>query len=289
MNRKRLKQDMIGIAYSLPSLILIICFMVIPIIMTFDMSLHNRTLKKDVFIGFDNYTRLFTKDITYQKALTNTFLYVLVLVPSIVFISMYLSSVIVRKSQKAGAFYRGLFYIPTIASGVTVSIIWSWVFNPVTGIANYIISVFGGKGLEWFSGRSTAFMCVCIVSFFCSIGQPVVLYTAALNGIDRGYYEAAEIDGAGPFKQFIHITVPGLRPTTLYITIITAVNAFQIFIPIQLLTSGGPVNSTISMMFMLYKTAFTDFKFGYAAAMGVILLILISIFSVVQFILQRKE
>lgn len=277
-----------GYLFALPSLLLITGFLIIPIVMAIHMSFFNRTMKRNEFIGLANYINLL-HDATYLRAMLNTMLYVAVLVPSIVLITMYLSSVIIRKKQRVGSFYRSLFYIPTIASGVTVSIIWSWVFHPVSGIANYLIEIAGGKGIEWFSGRATAFLCVCIVAFFISIGQPIVLYTAALGGIDTSYYEAAEIDGAGRWTQFTKITIPSLRPTTLYITIITAVNAFQIFIPIQLLTNGGPVNATTSMMYIIYKTAFTDYRFGYAASMGVVMLLLLGIFSVVQFRLQNRE
>ena len=147
---------------------------------------------------------------------------------------MFLSSVIVQKSEKTGAFFRGMFYIPTIASAVTISIIWNWIFNPVAGVANYVLKVLGQEPLSWFSGRALAFICVCIVSFVGLIGQPIILYTAAMNGIPIDYYEAADLDGASQIRKFWNITVPSVRPTTLYVTIITAINAFQIFIPIQL-------------------------------------------------------
>lgn len=288
MKQSTKKKTLIGILFTGPSIILITAFLVIPILMTIYMSFFNKTLKKNTFIGLGNYERLLT-DATYHKALSNTMLYALILIPCIVLLSMILSSIIIRKKQAVGSVYRGLFYIPTIASGVTVSIVWSWVFNPISGIANYILTSFGAAPVEWFSGRTTAFMCVCIVSFFVSIGQPIILYTAAMGGIDKTYYEAAELDGASPAEQFLKITMPEIRPTTLYVTVITAINAFQIFIPIQLLTNGGPVNSTTSMMYILYKTAFTDYKFGYAASMGVVLLLIIGTFSIIQFRLQSRD
>lgn len=281
------KRGLVGLLFTAPSIILVTVFLVVPICMTIYMSFFNRTLKKNTYIGLKNYRRLLS-DTTFQRALTNTLLYALILIPCIVLITMILASIIIQKKQTIGSVYRGLFYIPTIASGVTVSIVWSWVFHPVNGIANYLITQMGGTPVEWFSGRTTAFLCICIVSFFVSIGQPIVLYTAAMGGIDKSYYEAAELDGAGPVMKFTKITMPEIRPTTLYVTIITAINAFQIFIPVQLLTSGGPVNSTTSMMYILYKTAFTDYKFGYAAAMGTVLLVIIGLFSIIQFRLQSK-
>lgn len=287
MKKTTQKRGLVGLLFTAPSIILVTAFLVVPICMTIYMSFFNRTLKKNTYIGLENYRRLLS-DAAFQKALTNTLLYALILIPCIVLITMILASAIIQKKQAVGSVYRGLFYIPTIASGVTVSIVWSWVFHPVSGIANYLITQMGGTPVEWLSGRTTAFLCICIVSFFVSIGQPIVLYTAAMGGIDKSYYEAAELDGAGAVMKFTKITMPEIRPTTLYVTIITAINVFQIFIPVQLLTSGGPVNSTTSMMYILYKTAFTDYKFGYAAAMGTVLLVIIGLFSVIQFRLQSR-
>ena len=287
MKKTTQKIGLVGLLFTAPSIILVTAFLVVPICMTIYMSFFNRTLKKNTYIGLENYRRLLS-DAAFQKALTNTLLYALILIPCIVLITMILASAIIQKKQAVGSVYRGLFYIPTIASGVTVSIVWSWVFHPVSGIANYLITQMGGTPVEWLSGRTTAFLCICIVSFFVSIGQPIVLYTAAMGGIDKSYYEAAELDGAGAVMKFTKITMPEIRPTTLYVTIITAINVFQIFIPVQLLTSGGPVNSTTSMMYILYKTAFTDYKFGYAAAMGTVLLVIIGLFSVIQFRLQSR-
>ena len=282
------KKTLMGLLFTGPSIILITIFLIVPIVMTIYMSFFDRTLKKNTYIGLENYRHLLS-DATYHKALGNTMLYALILIPLIVIITMVLASIIIKKKETVGSVYRGLFYLPTIASGVTVSIVWSWVFHPVSGIANFLLETVGAAPVEWFSGRSTAFICVCIVTFFVSIGQPIILYTAAMGGIDSAYYEAADLDGANAVTKFFRITMPEIRPTTLYVTIITAINAFQIFIPVQLLTNGGPVNSTTSMMYILYKTAFTDFKFGYAASMGVILLIIIGTFSIVQFKMQSRD
>lgn len=286
--KARIEKTVVGYAFVAPALLLIAMFMVVPIFMTMYMSLFNRTLTKNEFIGFDNYIKLLS-DTKFLSSLLHTFAYVLILVSAVVFLSLYLSSVIVKKSERAGSIYRALFYIPTIASAVTVSIIWNWVFNPVAGVANYLVQILGGEPLMWFSDRKLAFMCVCIVAFVGLIGQPIILYTAAMNGVSRDYYEAAELDGASEWTQFKKITIPSVRSTTLYVTIVTAINAFQIFIPIQLLTKGGPVNATSSIMYTLYTTAFTDNKYGYASAMGVILLIVLTIFSVLQFKIQKAS
>ena len=288
MRNNKLQTNIVGYAFVMPAFILIVCFMIIPIFMTVYMSFFNKTLVRNTFIGLGNYQNL-VKDTKFLFSLLNTLKYVIVIVPSVVIVAMYLSSVIVQKSERAGSFFRGMFYIPTIASAVTVSIIWNWIFNPVAGIANYLLSLFGQNPISWFSDRTWAFICVCIVSFMGLIGQPIILYTASMNGISTDYYEVADIEGASQWLKFWKITVPSVRPTTLYITIIAAINAFQIFIPVQLLTSGGPVNATSSLMYILYTIAFTDNKFGYASAMGVILLIILGTFSAIQFKVQNNK
>jgi multiple sugar transport system permease protein len=272
----------------MPSFVLIVGFLVLPIVMTVYMSLFKKTLKINKYIGFQNYIRL-SHDSEFIQSLYHTLLYVLILVSSVVIITVFLSYVISQKNERTASIFRGLFYIPTIASAVTVSIIWNWIFNPVVGIANYLVSSLGFEPIAWFSGRGTAFFCVCLTAFFGLIGPPVVLYTAAMGGVSKEYYEAANLDGASEWEKFWWITIPMVKPTTLYITIITAINAFQIFIPIQLLTKGGPVNSTTSLMYTLYSTAFTDNYFGYASSMGIILLLLLGAFSFMQFKLQNGE
>ena len=195
MKNNKLQTNIVGYAFVMPAFILIVCFMIIPIFMTVYMSFFNKTLVRNVFIGLGNYQNL-VKDTKFLFSLLNTLKYVLVIVPSVVIVAMFLSSVIVQKSEMAGSFFRGMFYIPTIASAVTVSIIWNWIFNPVAGIANYLLSLFGQDPISWFSDRTWAFICVCIVSFMGLIGQPIILYTASMNGISTDYYEVADIEGA---------------------------------------------------------------------------------------------
>lgn len=252
------------------------------------LSLFRSTLRVHEFVGFANFKRLANDDL-FIKAVSNTFLYALLIVPAVVIVSMITSSIIYQKNRILTAIYRGIFYLPTIASAVTVSVVWYWIFNPVIGIANHVLSWFNIEAIAWFSSRTTAFYCVALVSFLCSIGQPIILYTAALGGISREYYDASSIEGASQFQQFLFITVPLLKSTTIFNLVITSINAFQIFIPVQLLTGGGPVNSTTSIIYELYTTAFTYKDFGYASAMGMILFLILGMLAIAQFKLMKEK
>lgn len=281
------KTSFVGYAFIAPAIMLMTIFLFYPIVEAFRLSLFKSTLKENEFVGFSNFVQLFQDDL-FLKCLSNTLKYVIIIVPVVVCLSLYVAAIIGKKKPWKTSMYRGIFYLPTIASAVTVSVVWNWIFNPVIGVANYLITEMGGKPVMWFSGNTTALYCVVLVSIVCSIGQPVILYTAAIGGISSDYYEAASLDGASDWKQFIKITVPLLKPTTLYILIITSINAFQIFIPVQMLTGGGPVNSTTSLVYELYRTAFLYKNFGYASAMGVILFVILGLLAVLQFRLMNS-
>lgn len=282
------RNTVLGYAFLAPSLILMAIFLVYPIFEALRLSFYESTLKTTELVGFENYINLF-QDELFMKSLLNTLKYVVIIVPFVVILSLWISATISKKRPWKTSLYRGAFYLPTIASAVTVSVVWNWVFNPVIGVANYVISSAGGTPVMWFSEGTTAFYCVVLVSIVCSIGQPVILYTASIGSISPEYYEAASLDGASDFTQLMKITVPLLKPTTLYVLVITSVNAFQIFIPIQMLTGGGPVNATTSIIYELYRTAFQYKNFGYASAMGMILFVILGLLAFAQFRLMKDN
>ena len=182
------------------------------------------------------------------------------------------------------SFYRCVFYLPVVTGSVAVTVVWKWMFDKYDGLLNYIIKGFGGQPLPWTSGESMALWCIILILFTTSIGQPIVLYVAALGNVDSSLEEAAQVDGANAFQVFWKIKWPSIMPTTLYVAVITTINSFQCFALIQLLTSGGPNYSTSTVMYLLYDIAFkTTKEFGYADAMGVVLAIVIALFSALQF------
>lgn len=276
------RNDITGYLFIAPAVVAFTLFLVYPAFEAVRLSFYHITLKSSTFVGFENFEKLL-KDRNFHTALANTFKYVLFLVPLTMAFSIFISVIIFSKKERVTSFYRGVFYIPTIASAVTVSLVWNWIYNPVIGVANYILSILGIPPQEWLSMADTAFGAVVLVILTTSVGQPIILYTAALGGISKEYYEAAEIDGASKIKQFFNITWPLLKPTSLYILVISTINAFQTFTAVQLLTNGGPSKATTTIIYELYEVAFSYHNYGYASAIGVILFIMIGIAAFFQF------
>lgn len=279
---KNLKRDIPGYLFIAPSLICFLVFLAYPAVEAVRISFYQLNMKQSRFIGLDNFRKLFY-DETFLTAFGNTFKYVIYIVPICVAFSILIAVLIQHKSEKTAAFYRGVFYIPVVASVVSVSLVWGAAFEPVIGILNYFLSLLNIAPVTWLADPNTAFFSLVFVIISWSVGQPIILYSAALGGISNDYYEAASLDGAGRFRKFVSITWPLVKPTTLYILVVTTIHAFQTFAVINLLTKGGPYGTTTTIIYELYQNAFVYTDFGYASAMGTVLFVVIGIISYFQF------
>ncbi|MEG1001831.1 MAG: sugar ABC transporter permease [Clostridium sp.] len=268
--------------FLLPAAIFFIGFVILPMIGGIVMSFFNYNPKSAIFIGMENYINIF-KDEIFIKSLWNTLVLVIGNVPIVVVFSLFVSLVIYKKSSKVRSFFRGVFYLPAIASVVSITLVWGWIFHPNYGILNHVLSWFGVDPQVWLGNPSIAKWAILIVLVTLSVGQPIVLYMASLGNIPKDYLEAAEIDGANPRQVFKNITWPLLKPTTLYIVIITTINSFQCFSLIQLLTAGGPNYSTTTIMYQVYEKSFTLGQYGLASSMGVVLAIIVMGISIIQY------
>ena len=172
-----------------------------------------------------------------------------------------------------------------VTGTVAVAVVWKWMFNKYTGLFNYVL----GTDIGWLGDERFAIWCIILILFTTSIGQPIVLYVAALGNVDTSMIEAAQVDGATEMQVFWKIKWPQIMPTTLYILVITTINSFQCFALIQMLTSGGPNNSTQTIMYYIYYQAIKLGEYGYGMAMGIILAIIISLFSAIQFKVAGKS
>lgn len=279
------RETMVSYLFLLPALIFFVGFVITPmamgVITSFtDASFMNPNGK---FVGLKNYTRLF-QDKIFLKSAVNTLIIVAVSVPAVTAFSLWVGNSIYKMHSGIRSFYRCVFYLPVVTGSVAVTVVWKWMFDKYDGLFNYIIKSFGGEPLPWTSGESMALWCIILILFTTSIGQPIVLYVASLGNVDSSLEEAAKVDGANSFQVFWKIKWPSIMPTTLYVAVITTINSFQCFALIQLLTSGGPNYSTSTVMYLLYDIAFkTTKEFGYADAMGVVLAIVIALFSAIQF------
>ena len=294
MSRALVRRETIsGYLFLLPSLIFFVGFVIIPMVICIVNSLTDANMNTQGlgnFVGLKNFIDLW-KDDTFLEALKNTFVIVIVSVPTVCAFSLWVSSAIYKLNGKLLSAFRCIFYLPVVTGSVAVTVVWKWMYDNYTGVFNYVLKSTGliEKNINWLGDSKYALWCIILILFTTSVGQPVVLYVAALGNVDQSLVEAAQVDGATNFQVFWKVKWPQMMPTTLYILVITTINSFQCFALIQLLTSGGPNNSTMTIMYYIYYNAFKLYKYGYGNAMGVILAIIIAILSAVQFKLGQEK
>lgn len=268
--------------FLLPALLFFSLFVVYPMLHGIYMSFFDYSLTKFDFIGLQNYADLL-HDKNYHQSVINTIILVVVAVPVVIAFSIFVAMTIYKKNEFTRSLFRGIFYLPAVTSVVSVTVVWNWIYHPNFGILNYLTGLVGMQPTFWLGDPKTALMAITVILITTSVGQPIILYVAALGNIPVSYIEAAQLDRANSRQIFINIIWPMLMPTNLYVIVITTINTFQCFSLIQLLTSGGPLYKTSTVMYGVYEQAFTFGNFGMASAMGVLLAVIIGGISVVQF------
>ena len=290
-HRLVVQENIAGYLFMLPFLLFFVGFVVYPMFMCIYTSFFDATMNRDdIFIGFQNYVDLFN-DPVFWTALKNTLIIVVVSVPVTCAFSLWIATLISKMPATATSAFRCIFYLPVVTGSVAVTMVWKWMFNNYYGILNYLGKGVGllDKNINWLGDPKYALGCIILILLTTSVGQPIVLYVSALDNVDKSLVEAAHVDGATETQSFWKIKWPQMMPTTLYILVITTINSFQCFALIQLLTSGGPKNSTMTIMYYIYYNAFKQYRYGYGNAMGVILAIIIAILSAVQFRMGKEK
>ena len=287
-----LQENFAAYMFLLPFLIFFVGFVLYPMFMCVYTSFFDANMgKEDVFIGLANYKELMNDEI-FWIALRNTMVIVLVSVPITCAFSLWVANIISKMNVAATSAFRCIFYLPVVTGSVAVTVVWKWMLSKFGGILNYLGNNVMGlydKNIDFLGDSQFALACIILILLTTSVGQPIVLYVSALDNVDKSLVEAAEVDGASNRQAFWKIKWPQMMPTTLYILVITTINSFQCFALIQLLTSGGPNNSTMTIMYYIYYNAFKLYRFGYGNAMGVILAVIIAILSAVQFKLGQEK
>jgi multiple sugar transport system permease protein len=274
-----------------PTLGLMAVFTVIAVAYAFWLSFHQWNILEPVkpYVGLANYQRLL-QDAAFGRAIVNTLVYTAASVPLTMGIGL-LIALLLNTSIRGRGLLRTLFYLPVITPLVIAAIVWKWVYNGDFGLLNYYLLQLGfiQEPLRWLSDPNLAMPAVVITSVWKSVGFSMVVYLAGLQAIPEDYYDAAKIDGAGGLRRLKDITIPLLTPTTLFLAVISVLGALQVFTEIYIMTSGGPLQRTTTIVYHIYTTAFRNFDMGYAAAMAFGLFAMMFAFTLVQFRVMRGE
>ena len=276
--------------FVLPTFSLFVVFTLLPVVQAFGLSLQSARIVGGEWIGLENFVTL-AEDPVFRQALGNTVFYAVVVVAAQVTLALVVASFIQPLGHKHQTFYRALFYLPLVNSAILVAMVWRWIFNPNPyGLANTVLGALGFDPLLWIGSSDQALAAVILSAVLTIPGGGVVLYSAAMGSLPRELYEAAEVEGAGALTKWWYITVPLLKPTTLYPLVIYTILAFQVFERVYVMTNGGgPNNATITIVQLIYSTAFQFGRYGLASAMAVVLFIMAVAVAVVQFRSLRSD
>ena len=266
--------------YTAPWLIGFFVLTLYPIVYSFYLMFTDMNLTGvGKFIGLENLKYAFTDDPLFIKAFINTLKYVVMFVPSSIILAFFVALLLSKKVKGLG-FFRTAFYIPYITSGVAVTILWGWIYQKDYGIINYVLSLFGIKGVNWLGDKNIAMISIVILSLW-TIGNNIIIMLAGIQDIPQSYYESAQIDGAGSIRQIFSITLPLCTPTIYFNLIVTIIAAFQVFQQPLILTNGGPLNSTYTAAIHMYNNGFLYGKMGYASMMAWSLFVVIMVITLV--------
>lgn len=283
-----IKDSITGYLFISPQMLIFLVFLVYPIIEGIRLSLYRINYQSEKFVGLDNYVALFN-DPVFFKALINTVVFVVFIVILTVGFALFVASAVFDKNAKYVSFIRGSYYVPVMVSMVVMSMVWSFLLNPANGLISYFSQEMG-LGTVNLLGKTTTVMPVIIfVTFATNVGQAIILYIAAMLGVPKDLFEAAEVDGASRWQVIFKILIPSVQSTTVYIVIINIIAVLKIFVVIQLLTGGGPNNSSVTLMYYLYNNAFKYNQLGMASAVGVIMFVITLLLSVPQLRSLIKE
>ena len=261
-----------------PAVILLIAFLVVPMIYTVYFSgFKYQIMRPDAmkFIGFENYQKLFS-DKNFWLALKNTVYFTVIVVPCQCALALALA-LLVSKKFRGVAVFRTMYFAPQLTSMVVISVLWSVLYNanPNTGLINSILVSLGMSPIKFLSDANTAMNSIIFMSAWQGAGYQMMIFLAGLQGIPRDQYEAASVDGATKFKQFLYITLPGLKGTIKYVIMITMIQALKLFTQPYIMTQGGPKNSTKTLVYYIYTQGFQKGNFGYACSIAAVFFVIV--------------
>ena len=282
------KKNLTIFAFTSPWVLGFLSFGIYPIIISFYYSLcQYDVLREPMFIGLENYRTIFYEDAYFWKTIWNTLYYTIFRVPINILLSL-LIAILLNRTLKASGLIRATFFLPSLISGVALSVIWIWIFNPQIGLLNTILAFFGLKGPLWLQDENWSKLSLVIMSTWSIGGGRMLVFLAALQNVNPNLYEALKLDGGNDLQCFWHITLPLISPVIFLWSVIEVIASMQIFTEAFIMTKGGPLESTLFYNLYLYNQAFENFNMGYASALAWILLVITLIITLAQFRLSRK-
>lgn len=281
--KKRLQENIVGLAFLSPAMILLSIFLIIPVIMVFyygftDYYMLTPDARK--FVGLANFLKL-AQDPTFLKSILNTAKFVIWIIPVQLGLALGMA-LIVNKSRKGNMFYKVAFFAPVVMSLAVISILWLYLLNPNNGLLNAMLNKIGIASQPFLTSPKQAMYAIIMVSAWQGAGYQMLLFLGGLQNIPRDVYEAAELDGFSKFQQFRYITMPLLKPTALFILLTTLISAFKLIVQPMVMTQGGPMNSTMTMVYYIYQKGFTDRMVGYSSSIALVFTTFIGMITLVQ-------
>jgi len=279
----------VGLAYLTPSLILFVAFVFYPLVRTFILSLYNTrtTGVPTTFAGADQYTELLSSP-TFHDGIVATTFFALYTVPVSIAVSLILAVMLNQRLRGINVF-RTMMSSTIAVSAAVGSLIWLLLFNPSLGLLNYVMSLVGVRGPDWLTQPGAAIIAVSITSVWLLLGTNIIVLLAGLQGVPEEIYEAARLDGARGLRLFLRITVPLVSPSLFFLLVVDTINVLQSFTQIHVMTKGGPVDATRTLVYSIYLDAFQNFQFGFASAQAVVLFAIVLALTALQFgVIERR-
>lgn len=272
MKKNHFKKSITGYLFVLPQFLFFAVFTIYPVFEGFRISLYKDTAVSSTFVGLGNYVELFS-DAVFAKSILNTLFLVFVVTAVSIVLGIIISLAVFDKGGRYISFIRTCYYLPVVVSTVVMAMVWSFLLNPANGLIPYLLRTAGQGNVNLLGNPKAVLWIIAFVTIIASLGTCLIMYIASMLGISTELLEAAKIDGATKVQQSIHIVIPLVRPTTMYLTITQVIAMLKLFVIIQLLTDGGPNNASMTMMYYLYRNAFKYDKINSAAAIGVLMFV----------------
>lgn len=273
--------------FLLPAAVILLVFFFIPFFQTIILSFqdYSANIYNPAYVGLQNYIKLFQSPIFYQ-VLANTFVYLFVAVPILAIFPLFLA-ILINNKIKGITLYKILIYFPVIVSIVVAAIAFKWLYAD-QGILNFIMAKLGYNPIGWLTDTRFALISVIIVTIWKGIGYYMMIYLAGLMSVPKELYEACDIDGANAIRKHLTVTIPHIMPTIALVSTISAISAMKVFAEIYVMTKGGPLNSSKTIVYYIYERAFENLDLGYASAMAVVLLVIVMAFSLVNILFFER-